>query len=510
MKRDGATISLWQDTARDGSFDKNATGQVYDVLIAGGGITGVTTALLLQKAGKNCVVAEAHTLCFGTTGGTTAHINTFLDTGYDSIESDFGADAARLVAAATNASRDLFQQHVREYNIDCGFDIKDGYLYALNEQQATQLDKLYAAAKKAGVEIDYANEIPVPIPFVKAVVFRRQAQVHPNRYVEALARAFEQLGGTVLEHCLVEHLKKENDLLHVHTEKGVIKAKAVIFATHIPPHINVLDTTTAPYRSYAIAVTLNNNRYPAGLAYDMDDPYHYYRTQNIDGANYLLVGGEDHKTGHVVNTEACFQALIAHARNYFDVAAVTHRWSSQYWVPADGLAYIGHLPGGEDNVFVATGYSGTGITYSHVAAIALTDLMSKGQSEYVDLFKPGRIKPVAGFANFVKENADVVAQFVGKRIGAARIEELASLAPGEGKVVKYEGDKIALYKDESGKLYALSPVCPHAKCIVAWNAAEKSWDCPCHGSRFGLQGQVLTGPAHHPLEKIDLEETVKK
>jgi glycine/D-amino acid oxidase-like deaminating enzyme/nitrite reductase/ring-hydroxylating ferredoxin subunit len=511
MKRDGATISLWQDTVADTTFPGGTTGEtIYDVLIVGGGITGVTTALLLQKAGKQCLIAEAHNLCFGTTGGTTSHINTFFDTSYDSIQSDFGTDATQLIAKATNQSRDLFAQNVETYSIDCGYEEKDGYVYAVDEQQAEQLDKMYKASLEAGVAVEYVNEIPVPIPFVKAMVYRRQAQVHPTRYVQALAKAFEALGGTILENCPVENFDKENDVLQVRTANGTIRAKALIYATHIPPGINLLHFRNAPYRSYVIAVTLNNNVYPDGLAYDMFDPYHYYRTQNIDGTRYLIVGGEDHKTAHEENTEACFNNLIAHTRKHFDVAAVTHRWSSQYFEPSDGLAYIGHLPGNPENVYVATGYGGNGITYSHIAAITLTDLITKGESEYTALFKPGRIKPVAGFEAFVKENADVVAQFIGKRIGADKIAELADIAPGEGRVVRYEGDHIAVYKDETGKIYALSPVCTHAKCIVGWNRAEKTWDCPCHGARYNLNGEVLTGPARRGLEKIELENLMKE
>lgn len=505
MKRDGATISLWQDTVQDKSFATNNTDdKIYDVLIVGGGITGVTTALLLQKAGKQCVVAEAQNLCFGTTGGTTAHINTFLDTSYDIIENDFGKEAAALVAKATTSARDLFRQNVEAYKIDCGFEEKDAYLYAMDEQQAKELDALYTASKEAGVDIDYVQEIPIPVPFVKAAVYHRQAQIHPTRYVQALAAAFENLGGIIQESCQVESVEKEDEFLQVKTSQGTIRAKALVYATHIPPGINVLHFRTAPYRSYAIAVTLNNNSYPDALAYDMYDPYHYYRTQNIDGTNYLIVGGEDHKTAHEENTEACFNRLIAHAQKLFDVAAVTHRWSSQYFEPADGLAYIGHLPGNPDNVYVATGYGGNGITYSHIAATLLTDLIVKGESEYAALFNPLRIKPVAGFESFVKENADVLAQFIGKRIGIEKISGLSELAPGEGRLVKYEGEKLAVYKDESGKVYALNPVCTHAKCVVGWNSAEKSWDCPCHGARYDLNGQVLTGPARKGLEKIEL------
>lgn len=508
MKRDGATTSLWQAGTNDyGPINAGFGEDVYDALIVGGGITGITTALLLQKAGKKVAVAEAHGLCFGTTGGTTAHINTFLDTSYDIIESKFDKETAQLIAKATKESGDLFRQHVKEYNIDCGFAEADGYVYAQTPEQVEQLDKMLQAAKEAGAEVEEAPEIPVPIGFQKAIGYRGQAQLHPVRYVFALAKAFEEAGGIIVQNCLVGVFKKEDDLLHAETNKGTVKAKALVWATHLPPGINILHFRAAPYRSYAIAVKLTHDSYPIGLAYDLYDPYHYYRTQEIDGEKYLIIGGEDHKTAHEENTHACFNRLIAHARTYFNIKEITHHWSSQYYEPSDGLAYIGHLPGNPDNVYVATGYGGNGITYSHIAAKVLTDLITTGDSEYKALFAPSRVKPVAGFANFVKENADVVKEFVSKRINVEKIDGLAALAPGEAKVVKYEGEKLALYKDGDGGIHALNPVCPHAHCVVAWNSAEKTWDCPCHGARYNAEGEVLTGPARHGLQKVALEKS---
>lgn len=510
MQRDGATISLWQNNVPDYSSNRTASiTAIYDVLIAGGGITGVTTALLLQKAGKKVAIAEAHMLCFGTTGGTTSHINSFFDTSYDQIESDFGQEAAQLVSKATRQSRELFRKNVTDYNIDCGFEEKDGYVYAQTQEQVEQLDKMYEASKRAGSEVEYIDSIPVPVEFKKAIVYRGQAQLHPTRYVQALAKTFEEAGGVILQNCPVNKFESKDDVLEIETGTGTIKAKNLIWATHIPPGINLLHFRNAPYRSYAISVKVKNDAYPNALAYDLYDPYHYYRTQDIDGQKYLIVGGEDHKTAHEENTNACFNDLIAHTRKYFDIEEITNHWSSQYFEPSDGLAYIGHLPGNPDNVFVATGYSGNGITYSHIAAITLTDLITKGQSEYADLFSPGRIKPIAGFAAFVQENADVVKEFVTKRIAAEKIDGLSELAHGEAKVVKYEGDTVAIYKDENGAIHAVNPVCTHAKCIVGWNQAEKTWDCPCHGARYDINGEVLTGPARRGLEKIELDNTDK-
>ncbi|MCU7551653.1 FAD-dependent oxidoreductase [Chitinophagaceae bacterium LB-8] len=504
MKRDGACTSLWQNNQPDyqptNSYDANKT---YDVVIAGGGITGITTALLLQKAGKSCLVAEAHNLCFGTTGGTTAHLNTFLDANYDKIRSDFGEHGTQLVGRATRQALDLFKQHIREYNIDCGYEEKDGFLYSTNEKQTEHLQKIFEASQQAGVAVAYTDQIPVPIEFESAIVYSGQAQIHPSRYVYALAKAFEAAGGVIMQECLVENVDGK-EVLDIDTNRGQLKTRNLIYATHIPPGVNLLHFRCAPYRSYAMAVTLKDGNYPNGLAYDMYDPYHYYRTQEVDGVRYLIAGGEDHKTAHESNTEACFMRLESYLRKYYNIDKIAFRWSSQYFEPSDGLAYIGHLPGNPENVFVATGFGGNGITYSHIAAITLTDLIVDGTSPYGHLFAPGRVKPVAGFTNFVKEAADVVVQFFGKRFGQSDIQEIADLAPGEARVVKYDGDSIALYKDEKGKLYAVNPVCPHAKCMVGWNSAEKSWDCPCHGSRFSAEGELLTGPARRGLEQVDI------
>lgn len=506
MKRDGALESLWQKTVDVYHPQNTSIPSSADILIVGGGITGVTTALMLQKQGKNCVIAELHNICFGTTGGTTAHINSFFDTSYNDVVSGFGKDAARTLAKAARDSINLFKQNVTDLKIDCGFEMKDGYVFAVEQNQVDQLDKMYDASVEIGVEVEYVDDLPVPSSFIKAIRYKNQAQIHPARYVMALAREFESRGGIIIENCKVEDVQENNGRLEVTTSTGKTAAGAVIYATHIPPGINLLHFRNAPYRSYALAVQLSEEKYPDGLAYDLYEPYHYYRTQEIDGKRYLIVGGEDHKTGHQENTEVCFKNLEAHARRHFKIENIASRWSSQYFESSDGLAYIGHLPGNPAGVYVATGYGGNGITYSHIAAITLTDMILKGKSEFEELFKPSRVKPVAGFANFVTENADVVAEFIGKRLKIQSLDGLSDLANNEARVVNYEGKKMAAYKNENGEMHVLNPVCTHAKCIVAWNASEKSWDCPCHGARYDVDGAVLTGPARQGLEKIELGE----
>ncbi|MCS3797431.1 FAD-dependent oxidoreductase [Niastella sp. OAS944] len=506
IARDGANESLWQNTSQayipttQIDISKN-----YDVVIAGGGITGISTALQLQQAGLRCIVLEAHSLCFGTTGGTTAHLNTLLDTPYNTIAGNFGKEGASLVAQAVRESLNTVKANIERYQIDCNYEEATAYLFSQDEDQTKELESIREATVEAGVATAYTSTIPVPIPFEKALEIKNQAKFHPTRYVMALAKAFEEAGGTIIENCRVTATDNADPLV-IKTNQGDIQTSWLIYATHIPPGVNLVHLRCAPYRSYAMAVRLADENYPAGLAYDMYDPYHYYRTQLIDGTPYLIAGGEDHKTAHEENTNTPFAKLESHIRKFFNVKEITNRWSSQYFEPADGLPYIGHMPGKPGKILVATGYGGNGITYSHVAARLLSSIVLNIESPYIKLFDPNRIKPIAGFTNFVKENVDVAKQLITGFFSKEKIHELADIAPGEGKIVKHDGHTLALYKDEAGQVHAINPRCPHLKCTVSWNLTEKTWDCPCHGARYNANGEVLTGPADMDLEKINLQK----
>jgi nitrite reductase/ring-hydroxylating ferredoxin subunit len=279
----------------------------------------------------------------------------------------------------------------------------------------------------------------------------------------------------------------------------------VIYATHMPPNINVFNFRCAPYRSYVMAVTLKSGQYPGALIYDMQEPYHYIRTHRIDGQELLIAGGLDHKTAHE-DPEKAFDDLEKYIRKYYKVSSVKYKWSSQYYIPVDGLPYVGQLPLAADGVYCATGYNGNGMMLGTIAGKILSDLAGGKPSKYADLFSPSRIKPIDGFTEFVKENADVAYHFLADRLSIKETDSLKRLKPGTGKVVEVDGKNIAAYRDEQGEIHALSPVCTHAACIVSWNAAEKTWDCPCHGARYTIDGVVLTGPATRDLQKIDPPE----
>lgn len=509
IQRDGNLASLWQDSVNPYMTINEAGNSQYDVIIVGGGITGISTALLLQEAGKSCLVLEASNLGFGTTGGTTAHLNTLLDTPYTTIGKNFNKEHAKAVAGAAAEAIRLIRRNIDRYGIDCGFAEADAYLFAQDEKQEKELEEIVAASSDAGLDMEYVSDLPVPVPYTRVAKAAGQAQFHPLWYVYGLAAAFEKAGGVIVQDCRVTGAAN-NEAVEVQTTKGVFKGSDLIYATHIPPGINLLHLRCAPYRSYAMAVTLDNDRYPEDLAYDMHDPYHYYRTQLVNGRRYLIAGGEDHKTGHEENTEQCFLRLEAHVRKYFSVKEVVYKWSSQYFEPADGLPYIGHLPGHPEHIYVATGFGGNGMTYSSVAALTLREILLKEEEHYAGLFNPNRLKPIAGFANFISHNADVIRQFAGKWFSGEELAQTADLAPGEGKIVNYNKEKIALYKDENGTLHAVNPLCTHMKCEVQWNAAEKSWDCPCHGARYSYDGRLLTGPADTGLEQISLRSLEEK
>ncbi|GAC1448272.1 MAG: FAD-dependent oxidoreductase [Chitinophagaceae bacterium] len=510
IKRDGYTSSLWQTTVEPYTSNKNPViNKTYDVIIAGGGITGLTTAVLLQEAGKKCLLLEAQNLCFGTTGGTTAHLNTLLDTPYTIIEKNFSKEDAKKVADAAAAALTLIHTNIKKYNIDCDYQEASAYLVAQDEKQEKELQDIFRASAEAGLKVEYVAALPFPIPFTKIMKAGGQAQFNPVKYVYGLAKAFEDMEGVILQDCRVTNVKS-NEVLEVETSQGIYQATDIIYATHIPPGVNLVHLRCAPYRTYAMALILQDGNYPEGLAYDMLDPYHYYRSQVVNNQQYLIAGGKDHKTGHEENTDYLFTKLEATIRENFKVKEIAYHWSSQYFEPADGLPYIGHLPGHPEHIYSATGFGGNGMTYSQVAAITLTDILLNRKNPAIALFDPNRIKPVAGFTNFVTHNPGVVSNFAGKLFSGEKLENLAALSPGEGRIVKYDGEKLGLYKDAKGNLHAVSPVCTHLKCQVSWNGAEHSWDCPCHGARYDCDGKVITGPADHSLEMVDIPLLEKK
>ncbi len=429
-------------------------------------------------------------------------MNDFFDTTFAQAIHDFGLENAKLFAESGKEAIQIIENNITKYSISCDFARKPAYLFALDEDQEKKLKDIVTGAAEVGHEILYVNEISFPIPFREAVLIPEQGHFHPIKYIKALCEAFIQLGGAIEERCICEEHEEHGGYIILTTSKGKIKTKNVVYATHIPPGINLLHFTNAPYRSYAMAFSLKDNHYPRELGYDLCEPYHYYRIHEFEGENLLIAGGEDHKTGHSDDTGECFSRLENYVREHFQVETTYYSWSSQYYEPIDGLPYIGKLPGTKERIYTATGFRGNGMIFGTLSSQILHDLIVTEESKFEPLFSPLRIKPIVGFTDFVRENVLVAFDYIKDKIFVERIDSLSEIKPGEAKVFRYESEMYALYKEINGTFHLLRSTCPHASCEVRWNSAELSWDCPCHGSRFNVNGKLLTGPSTKPLDKI--------
>ncbi|MEO8960906.1 MAG: FAD-dependent oxidoreductase, partial [Ginsengibacter sp.] len=392
---------------------------------------------------------------------------------------------------------------IEELHIDCEYESRDSYIFSLNKEQTKKLDKMFEATKQVGISTEKISENPFPIPFDAIIKIEGQAQFHPTKYIKAVSEEFITTGGTILQGEKVTEVSEKDDRLEIQTSKAKYQAADFIWATHVVPNINRMNFLAAPYRSYVLAFTLKTGNYPKAQGADMSEPYHYYRTQEIDGKQFVIAGGEDHKTGHEEDPEARFARLKDYVGEYFDIDEITNRWSSQFYTPVDGLPFIGKEPG-QDHIYWATGYDGNGITFGTLSAMMISNMILQKENKYEKLFDPSRFNIGAGIKDTLKENADAVFHLIKDKFTAEKIESLAEIKNDEGKTVSLDGKTMSVYRDLQGRLHAVSSACTHMGGNVGWNDTEKSWDCPCHGARFDIEGKVLNGPATKDLNKIDL------
>lgn len=504
MKDDSqATTSVWMATANTPSQAPLKENIRTDVCLIGAGIAGMTTAYLLAKEGRSVVVLDDGPIGGGMTGRTTAHLTNAFDDRYVEMEKLHGEDGSRLIAESHTAAIDKVEQIVREEHIECGFERLDGFLFVPPGESTDVLKDELKASHRAGlVDVEMVQRAPLEtFDTGPALRFPRQAQFHPLDYLTGLTRAFTRNGGRIFSETHATTIAGGVEA-RVETNAGPsVRCDAIVVATNTPVNDRVaIHTKQAPYVTYVIGMRVPKGSVTRALFWDTPDPYHYVRLQSVAAHEILIVGGEDHKTGQKNDGRERFARLEQWTRERFPQAGeVEFRWSGQVMEPVDGIAFIGRNPLDDDNVFIATGDSGQGMTHGTIAGMLLTDLLQGRKNRWEDLYSPSRIT-LRAMGEYAGENINVAGQFT-DYLTPGEIKSVDELKPGDGAIMREGLSKLAVCRDEGGTVHKLSAVCPHLGCIVGWNSTEKTWDCPCHGSKFRADGRVYQGPANSDLSK---------
>ena len=501
MTDNGRTTSVWMASAPMTEAPPLDSDAAADVCIVGGGIAGLTTAYLLAKSGKRVIVVDDGPTAGGETCRTTAHLVSAVDDRFYHLEHLHGRDAARLTAESHAAAIDRVEQIVRDERISCDFARLDGYLFVPPGDHVRQLDRELEAAHRAGLtDVTRVERAPVSsFDTGPALRFPRQAQFHVLKYLNGVADAAIRAGAQIFNGTHVDAIAGGRDA-RAETSRGAIKANAIVVATNSPVNdLVAIHTKQAPYRTFVVGARVERGSVPRILLWDTPDPYHYIRIVDMDAHDVLIVGGEDHKTGQADDAPERFRRLEAWTRERFpQVQAFEFHWSGQVMEPIDGLALIGRNPMDKDNVFIATGDSGNGMTHGTIAGMLLSDLILGRDNPWERLYDPSR-KTLGAAKEFVKENVNVAAQYA-DLVTPGEVDDADAIKPGEGAIVRRGAVKRAVYRDEAGAFHERSALCTHLGCVVRWNSTEKTWDCPCHGSRFQTDGHVVNGPAIRALQ----------
>ncbi|ABQ05671.1 FAD-dependent oxidoreductase [Flavobacterium johnsoniae] len=511
----GENVSYWIDTAPNTSFEKPIRNIETEVLIIGGGIAGLTTAYNLVKAGKKVVLVEDGFIGSGESGRTTAHLTSALDDRYYFLQDTFGKDGAKLAAESHTAAISQIEKNIKDLNIDCSFKRVNGYLFLHPSDDEKNLQKEFKATQNAGLNTGILNRTPgiADGDTTPCLAFYNQAQFHILQYLDGLARAVQSLGGVIYTEARAEKISQEGALVNNY----IFSAETVVVATNSPVNdLFTMHTKQAAYRTYVIAGKIPKGKLPYSLWWDTGDaaskwtaqPYHYVRVESFDDTHDLLIsGGEDHKTGQSdeegISESERYEKLEQWTRSYFPVLdEITYKWSGQVMEPVDSLGFMGRNPG-DENIYIITGDSGNGMTHATIGAAIISDAILGIKNKYEDLYSPSRITVKTAY-DFTKEAANMASQYL-DWISSSDLKSTADLKPGEGGIISSGLKKVAVYRDYDKTLKAFSAVCPHLGCIVQWNSDEKSFDCPCHGSRFATDGTVMNGPADKNLKPITVK-----
>jgi glycine/D-amino acid oxidase-like deaminating enzyme/nitrite reductase/ring-hydroxylating ferredoxin subunit len=493
----------WRDSVDLPSFSSLEEDVRVDVAIVGGGISGITTAYLLQKEGVKVALLEADALLNGTTGHTTAKITAQHGAIYNELIAHFGKKKAKLYYDATTDALHFIANLVKEENIDCDFSTEDAYLYTTTNRGVSKLEKENEAYKELGIEGEFVDSIPLKVPTKAALVMKNQAQFHPLKYLFYLVTKFIENGGKIFEHTVAVDIK-DNPKPTVHTKNGAkVVAESVVVASHFPFYDGGLYFSRMyAERSYVLAAKVQHDECPDGMYLSVDSPSRSLRYTMVDGEKLAIIGGEAHKTGQGIDTMYHYEALEQFAMDLFPSLNIEYRWSAQDLVTLDKVPYIGKMSRTHPNIYVATGYRKWGMTNGTAAALLISDLIQQRKNAYEMLYRPSRFVSDPSIRHFISQNTDVAKQLLQGKFDQNE-KHPDDVANDEAAVVSVNGKRAGAYRDHDGTLHVVDTTCTHMGCEVHWNHGEKSWDCPCHGSRFSYDGEVMEGPAKKPLTKIE-------
>jgi len=491
--------SIWNDVPFKPRFPQLTEDISVDVAIIGGGITGITAAYLLAKAGKKVAVLEAHHVGGGTTGFSTGNLYAIVDEQINKIKSKHNLETAKAVLHSRTEAMILIKNLVKLYQLDCDLNTVSWYLFSEDSKNVKSVENEFGALSDAGFQASLLDSIPLGIPIKKAVKIDDQGQINPRQYILELSENIASDNCRIFENTkVIEYEEKE--VCTLKTNKATIKAQQIIIATHTPKGILAVQTKLFPYREYAIAARIDTEL-PKGIFWEVVSNHHYsIRSYSYQKRNYILVLGEPHKVGQLENNEECFVKLEAFLRTRFKVSNIEFKWGAQHYKSADGLPFIGSDKK-DSRIFYATGFSTDGLVYGTLSAMILTDLLTGRENSYHKYFYASRTNILASAKDFITENINVLGQYLKDIPGNVDAKHFDEVLSGQGKIIEIDKEKYAVHRDDKNLLHVVSAVCTHMECIVKWNKAERSWDCPCHGSRFTIEGEVIEGPAIADLKK---------
>lgn len=492
--------SYWILSSNSKKYESLSEDINTDCLIIGGGIVGITSAYLLAKNGIKVVLVDSDKIGFGSSGRNTGKITTQHDIIYSKLNKKYGIESASSYYEINNKALDLIESIIKENNIECGLERLPSYLFTGDVSYIDQLKEEYDVCKKIGIDCNYHDTINIPLPVKGALSFNNQAQFNPKKYIDGLAKVCESLGVKIYENTEIIDLEKENTINAKTNSSNYINANKVILASHFPWYdgMNFYFAKEKGDKSYLIGAKTKKS-FENGIFINIEDPSITFRNYKGDDKDLLIIGGKDHKVGQS-KKEDIYKDIEKFAKDKFEIDEAIYKWSAQDYMSFDYLPYVGHINKKENRIFVATGFSKWGMTNGCASAIIISELILNNSSKYENLFNPSRISAYLT-KDFLKENFNVGINYISGKLNLG--SDYMPTQKGEGKIVNIEGKRYGAYRHYNGELYIVDITCTHLGCELKFNNTDKTWDCPCHASRFDFEGNVLNNPAISPLNRYN-------